>query len=188
MSQETSGYWRAEDVLPLNIIEEVGKVLTSSMKITFAASHRPYNRSEAVLPNKLVDRVREALDKADVTKRRIILFRSRKDHDGGPHHAIALAKRGFPQRVIADALGYNPRTMSRWNLKEHMAAEPAAAAANAATLSAGFARFQELHPGEVEEVDYYQLLGTAVLLMNTPEYKAEVEAAEKASVPRPKRW
>lgn len=175
MAHETSGYYHAVEVLPYELIEEVMEILKLSTKVTFAPSHRPYNRSEMLLPAKLVDKCREALDKKDVLTRRIILFGSSRDHDGGKAHGYVLADLGYAAQVIADTLNYHLITLKRWGLREYIDAKPRKAPApNPSTeaLEFGFKRCQELYPGKEVDADHCRMVGTALLALRTKEVQA----------------
>lgn len=197
MAHETSGYWHAIEVLPFELVDKISEILKVSTKITFAPSHRPYNRSEGLLPAKLVDKCRNELDKRDITTRRIILFGSNKAHDGGKLHARVLADLGFPYKVIADALNYHTVTLRRWGIKDYIRDTPGASVAVAnvqatkETLDLGFRRCQSLHPGKTFAADYYQTVGSAMLALQTTDFKKRLAAhmkKERAAGGGSKRW
>lgn len=112
------GYLHATDVLPLELANEAYQWLGLSVKVTFAKSSQRYTSSEEMLEESIVDRIRDALDDADVTEGRTLLF--------GPGHAqfrlkgdplqlaTALVTKGYSLNVAADILGYSSQTLRRW--------------------------------------------------------------------------
>ena len=194
MAQETSGYYHAIEVLPFELVDNVIDILKISTKVTFAPSHRPLNRSEMLLPPKLVDKCREELDKKDIVTRRVVLFGTTRDHEGTKAHAYVLADIGHTLKVIADALNYHPVTLKRWGMNQYIAAKRLASPKvdpSPEALNLGFARCQELRPGEEGSASHYQMVGTALLALRSRDVLALVKkrmAQERKALGGAKRW
>lgn len=115
MSQD---YYHSIDVLSPELAEEVYLHLGKACKVTHARSDRPYTTTENMLPDSLVDRVRDELDNREIEVPRVIFygaFKAQYRLPGDPQmQAMALAGKGFSGLVIADTLGYSYQTLQRW--------------------------------------------------------------------------
>lgn len=167
MGQSTSGYWHASEVLPEDLVAAVLEKVSGSTKITFALSHKTYNKSEMELPGRLVDKCRAALDKRGILTRRIILFGQHRKHLGGKEEAVALLELGYPARVVADALKYHPVTFRRWGVSELPEGKRPVpkVVETPETLDLGFKNYQELYPGTSADNSHYYAVGSAVLAL-----------------------
>lgn len=173
--QEKTGYWHAYEVLPFELVQEANRHLKVSTKITFAASHRSYNRSESLLPEKLVDKCREALDNKSIMTRRIILFGANRSHGGSATHAFALLELGFSPKVIADALGYHIITLKRWGVHDAHKSKIRKAvviddAKESAYKDAGFTQVQKVRPGDESKPSHYIQVGAALEALESKKF------------------
>jgi len=148
------------------VVEEVLAQLPFSQKITFAPSHRVYNRSEQLLPAKLVDRCRGQLDKKGHLTRRTVFFGVNRVRLGGHAQAYALLQLGYPIQVAADALKFHRITFKRWGLEAPQNPPPPPKIIRTVeTLAAGFKHCQELHPGSTGDAEHYYYVGTAIMAL-----------------------
>lgn len=112
-------YCHAIEVMDADLAEEVYAWLGVSRKVTHARSDKPYTKTENLLSETLVDRVRDALDNSEPETRTVLYgpFKSQYRLPGDPEmQARALADKGFSGLVIADALGYSYQTIRRWGV------------------------------------------------------------------------
>lgn len=166
--EKQRSYLIAVDVFGPELTEEVISILGEAKKVTFAPTHKSYNRSEGQLPERLVDKCRNLLDMKDHIKRRTVFFGHLRSHDGERAHALALAELGYPANVIADALNYHAVTLTRWKISTYVANLGDAVPKPEITpdpdlIDKGFKRCQDLRPGEVKsDLTYYAKVGHAM--------------------------
>ncbi len=114
-------YLYSWEVFDADLAQELYLWLGKAQRVTFAPTDRPYNKSERLLDEKLVDRAREALDRQDILTGRIVFVgpdtKAHRLPGDARRHAEALAAKGFSILVIADVLGYSDQTLRRWNIK-----------------------------------------------------------------------
>ncbi len=180
-TQDRPSYWLALKVLPADLVARANEILKVSTKVTFAPSHRPYNRSENLLPEDLVDKCRTALDKKGLEQGRIVLFGSNREYHGKKPHAEVLVELGFTRRVAADALGYNYITLKRWGVPEASGKrKPPAPLSEQKAVNAGFAQCQKVRPGSDNKREYCAAVGAALATLETDGLKAMVVRKLKA--------
>lgn len=178
-------YLSAVDVFGPEITEEVISILGEAKKVTFAPTHRVYNRTENQLPAKLVDKCRDILDRKDLLKRRTVFFGHLKSHDGTREHAMALAELGYSLNVIADALNYHVITLTRWKIRSYaqnlIDVPTPDVPVHADLIAMGFERCSNLRPSELkEDRAYYAKVGHAMLALKSAHVEARVAAIRKA--------
>jgi hypothetical protein len=197
MEENKRSYLIAVDIFGPELTEEVINILGEAKKVTFAPTHRVYNRIESALPSKIVDRCRDILDMKDYTKRRTVFFGHLNSHDGTREHAMALAELGYPVNVIADAMGYHSVTMTRWKIRSYAKALSSVPTLDiqptSELIDMGFKRCQDLRPAEVKEnLLYYANVGHAMVTLKSKAVSDRVEAIKKAISPEKKskksRW
>ena len=182
--EETPSYYHAVDVLPFDLAQQLFTELGTAQKITFAPSHRPYNHSESLLPSKLVDQCREALDKRDITKRRVVFVSAIRAERWDPSVGKALIERGWPTSVVAIVIGYHHITLRRWGWAELARAvkdkrvKPKVVK-TPETLSLGFSRLQKIFPGKVVSQHVYYRIGSAMLDAGDPAVAARAAQIRK---------
>jgi hypothetical protein len=186
-------YLVAVDALGPELAEQVLNVIKTAQKITFAPTHRPMNRSEMMLPEKLVSRCREALDLKEHFKHRVVFFGLLRERRGDKYIAMALAEYGWTMSVIANVLGMHSVTLVRWGVLAHQRAHfaargegkilrPSLKDPDPRALSFGFERYQSLFPGEEATPRYYTALGTCLLMAGSEKVKSIAKQHQRADV------
>lgn len=176
-------YLIASDVLGHELTELVLEHVRTAQKITFAPSHRPYNRTEMQLPERLVNRCREELDRKEHLRRRVVFFGLLRERRGDKYMAFALGEYGWTMSIIADVLGCHAVTLVRWGVlayqRDHFAKRgdgkvlrPSIKRPPNEALTFGFERFQSLYPGETATPRYYTALGTCMLMAGAEKVKS----------------
>lgn len=181
-TQDKPSYWLALRVLPADLVARANEILKVSTKVTFAPSHRPFNRSEQLLPEDLANKCRAALDKRGIDEGRIVLFGSNREYRGKKPHAEALVEMGFHRKVAADALGYNPVTLKRWGVGEaNDRRTPPLLANETKAVNVGFAQCQKVRPGSDNSREYCALVGAALAALESDALKTAVVKKLKAA-------
>lgn len=160
------GYYLASEVLPLKVAREILARLGKSRKVTFAASGTKLNRSELLLPEALVHKVRSYLDKKGLTTRRIIFFDRLNSHVGDADVARKLLERGYPLVTVAAAMGYSTVTLHRWGLSAAKDVPvPEVRIDRDTAVSLGKARVSTTAPAQVPKYteDKFALLGQCLV-------------------------
>lgn len=183
--QKQRSYLISVDVFGSEITEQVIAVLGEAKKVTFAPTHRGFNKSESQLPEKLVDKCRNILDMKEHFKRRTVFFGHQRAHDGVREHALALAELGYPLGVVADALNYHTVTMSRWKISAYIdslgdSAPKIDFPPDPDLIDIGFKRCQDLRPGEVKsDLTYYAKVGHAMRALSSKPVLKRVAELQK---------
>lgn len=197
MEENKRSYLIAVDIFGPELTEEVINLLGEAKKVTFAPTHRVYNRIESMLPPRIVDKCRDILDLKDYVKRRTVFFGHLKSRDGEREHAMALAEMGYPINVIADAMGYHAVTMTRWKIRGYAKALSSVPILDVQPTSElidmGFKRCQDLRPAESKEnLLYYATVGHAMVTLKSKALNDRVKAIKQAISPEKKskksRW
>lgn len=166
-----ASYYHSIDVLPPDLADEAYRYLGISRKVTFGHSNRAYTKTERLLSEDIVDRIREELDQREIMSGRTVLFGPFRDQilrlpGDNVQQARALADRGFSLLVIADALGYSYNTLRRWGLpKGRQVYQPHGTDDELALLrAAGEQRVREVRPYDVRspKSQHYLLVGSAL--------------------------
>lgn len=110
------GYYTATDILPEKVCAEVCNQLGHARKVTFGASGTPLNKTEKLLAEPLVHKIRAHLDKKGIHTRRIFWFGRRQSKYGDMPVAKELLEMGYPIMTVALAMGFSYVTLYRWGL------------------------------------------------------------------------
>jgi hypothetical protein len=145
------GYYSASDVLTDEMISEVFAALGSSQKVTFGPSGTLLNKSEKLLPEKLVHKVRNYLDKKNILTRRIIWFDRPKSRMGDRSTAEVLVGRGWPRAIVSIVMGYDPVTLTRWGIETSDKETPPVILSEEVAEALGKSRLAAVNPGLLEK-------------------------------------
>lgn len=180
-------YLHASDLFPPKLLAKVTQALDGkTLKITFAPSGKPPNKSEAVLPPELAEKCRRWVDDRD--SGRTIYFGGKHSANrvGKPAYAFYLSKAGISIGAIQTALGITYPTAAKYGAK---ASRPVIDVSTlepdvyTAYREAGEARAQEL--GKVRtkgKEEFYVLVGAALEMISkrSESWDAKIKKAQEA--------
>lgn len=114
------GYYASSDVLTPELTAAALEALGAGRKVTFGEGGAAFTKSENLLPEDLVWRIRDHLDRYELTCRTV--FVSKYSQREVPRHvAFTLAKfmlsHGSTLAAAADAVGYHVNSLACWGLR-----------------------------------------------------------------------